>query len=467
MKMSSQQPTILYVDYSHGVDSDRRRLDGMRRYAAARDWRVETLNHADCSPAALREAIARIRPIGCLAECWCPDTALRPALFGRTPVVYFSPPERPGWRNARGVTCDEAAVARMAFEELSAGNPPSYAVLSCWKKERWARERIDAFRECCRKAGADCTVSYFTARNASECPMRAKLMIPWAAALPPHCAVFTVNDCCARCAAKAIAAAGRSFPRTVTLVGADGAEPAQDRDILETISTVRLDFEFAGYLAAKALCAFAANEELRSVQNEGSRKREIKGAAYAANEGLRSVQNEGSRKREIKGAAYAANEMSPHCGAAASSFGGNATLHCGNAAPSLPPQEAPSLVFPPLIVERRKSTRGHGRREPRILEAMEMIRREACDGLTVAALAARFHGTRRLFDMRFREAAGHSALDEILNVRLERAMELLAHTDIPIASVAHFSGFNTELEFWKLFRKRTGMPPLRFRSERR
>ena len=444
-------PTILYVDYSPGVDSDRRRLDGIRRYAATRDWRVETLNHADCSPAALREALARIRPIGCAAECWCPDTALRPALFGRVPVVYFSPPERPGWRNARGVTCDEAAVARMAFEELSAGNPSSYAVLSCWKKERWARERIETFRECCRKAGANCAVSYFTAKNASECPMRAKLMIPWAAALPPHCAVFTVNDCCARCAAKAIAAAGRSFPRTVTLVGADGAEPTQDREILGEISTVRLDFELAGYLAAKALCAFAANEGLRCAQNEGPR----------------SAQNEGSRKREIKGAAYAANEMSLHCGAAAPSFGGNATLHCGNAAPSLPPQEAPSLVFPPLIVERRKSTRGHGRSEPRILEAMEMIRREACDGLTVAVLASRFHGSRRLFDMRFREAAGHSALDEILNVRLERAMELLAHTDLPIVSVAHFSGFNTELEFWKLFRKRTGMPPLRFRNERR
>ena len=394
MKMGSQKPTIIYVDFSPGVDSDRRRLDGMRRYAAARNWRVETLNHAECSPAALREALVRFRPIGCAAECWCTDTALRPALFGRIPVVYFSPPERPGWRNARGVTCDEAAVARMAFEELSAGNPSSYAVLSCWKKERWARERIDAFRECCRKAGSDCSVSYFTARNASECPMRAKLMIPWAAALPPHCAVFAVNDCCARCAAKAIAAAGRSFPRTVTLVGADGAEPTQDREILETISTVRLDFELAGYLAAKALCAFAADEGPGSTQ-------------------------------------------------------------------------APSLIFPPLIVERRKSTRGHGRSEPRILEAMEMIRREACEGLTVADLAARFPGTRRLFDMRFREAAGHSALDEILNVRLERAMELLAHTDIPIASVAHFSGFNTELEFWKLFRKRTGMSPLRFRSERR
>ncbi len=383
-------PTILYVDYSPNLDSDRRRLDGMRRYADARKWAVETLPHAECSPAALREAIDRIGPIGCAAECWCPETALRPSLFGRVPVLYFSPPDRPGWRKARSVACDEAAVARLAFAELSAGNPSSYAVLSCWEKEPWARERIDAFSECCREAGSSCKVTYFTARNAAECPMRAKLMVPWAAALPPHCAVFAVNDCCARCAAKAMAAAGRPYPRTVTLVGADGtAAQSNDRELAETVSSVRLDFELAGFRAAQFL---------------------------------------------------AGKVSSPRGGAE---------------------------TFPPLMVDRRKSTRGYGRREPRILEAMEMIRREACDGLTVAALAARFPGSRRLFDMRFREAAGHSALDEILNVRLERAMELLVHTDLPIESVAHFSGFNTELEFWKLFRKRTGMPPLLFRSERK
>jgi AraC-like DNA-binding protein len=320
-------------------------------------------------------------------------------------------------------------------------------VLSCWKKERWVRERIDVFRECCRKAGAECRVAYFTARSADECPMRFQRMLPWAAALPQHCAVFAVNDCCAHCAAKALAIAARTFPRTATLVGADGVEPPlRNRELAATISSVRLDFEFAGYLAAKALSAFSANE--------GSRKREMKGAACAANEEPHCARNEESDC-----------QFAPK--AHPSFRGGAATLHCGAVAPSLPPKAAPPLVFPPLLVDRRKSTRGYGRREPRILEAMEIIRREACEGLTVAELAARFPGTRRLFDMRFREAAGHSALDEILNVRLEQAMELLAHTNLPITSVAHFCGFQTELEFWKIFRKRTGVPPQRFRNDRR
>ncbi|MBR4611582.1 MAG: hypothetical protein IKO40_02595, partial [Kiritimatiellae bacterium] len=62
---ASQPPTILYVDCSLHSGIDRRRLDGLHRYAAVRKWRVETLEHKDCTPAALREALARLRPIGC------------------------------------------------------------------------------------------------------------------------------------------------------------------------------------------------------------------------------------------------------------------------------------------------------------------------------------------------------------------------------------------------------------------
>lgn len=392
-------PTILYVDCVPWSGMGRVRLAGIRRYAATRGWRVETLGHGNCPPETLRKALAELRPIGCVAECWDPRTALRPALFGRVPVVYFSPPSRPGWHNAHGVVCNEAAVAQMAFRELSDGHPDSFAVLSFWRRERWAQERIDAFRECCRKAGVSCQVTYFKGGDYHEMSAWVGGLVPWAAALPPHCAVFAVNDFCAIGAAKALEAAGRSFPRSVTLIGADGIESdVEIKELVDTISTVRLDFELAGYLAARRLSELAA-------------------PSFAPK--------------------------------AHTSFGDNVA------------------IFPPLMVDRRKSTRGYGRREPRILEAMDMIRREASDGLTVAKLASRFPGTRRLFEVRFREAAGHSALDEILNVRMARAIELLTNTDMPIEAVANFSGFKTKWEFWHFFRKRTGVPPTRFRKDRR
>jgi transcriptional regulator GlxA family with amidase domain len=38
---------------------------------------------------------------------------------------------------------------------------------------------------------------------------------------------------------------------------------------------------------------------------------------------------------------------------------------------------------------------------------------------------------------------------------------------MPIEAVAHFSGFKTEWEFWRFFKKRTGEPPLHFRNARK
>ena len=393
----SARTTILYVDCQMDIGIERRRLEGLRRYADARKWRVETLEHDKCTPDALREALARIRPVGCAAECWRPGISLPPALFGRVPVVYFGRQDGPGWRSALSVECDDASVARLAFEELSATNPPAYAVVASTVNERWARERIRAFRECCGEAGSDCPVAQFPSEDDSTeagwADRWAARMADWAKALPHRCAVFAVNDFCAQGVATALAAVGRPYPRTVTLIGADGAATLTwNRELVETISTIRLDFELAGYLAGKMIGAIA-------------------GGAH------------------------------------------------------LPP--GTTATFPPLMVSRRKSTRGYGRREPHILEAMKTIRRRACDGLTVAELAAGFPGSRRLFDMRFREAVGHSALDEIMNVRLERAMDLLAHTDMPIETVAHFCGFGRKWEFWWLFKKRTERTPLQFRTARR
>ena len=127
-------------------------------------------------------------------------------------------------------------------------------------------------------------------------------------------------------------------------------------------------------------------------------------------------------------------------------------------------RDAFSATFGPLMVIRRESTRGRGRSEPYILKAVDAIRREACDGLTARALAGRFPVSRNLFERRFREATGHSVLDEILHVRLEVAQSMLARPGMPIGAIADFSGFGTVRELRKLFRSRTGMSPRQWRA---
>lgn len=121
----------------------------------------------------------------------------------------------------------------------------------------------------------------------------------------------------------------------------------------------------------------------------------------------------------------------------------------------------------PLLAVRRESTRGFGRREPRILAAVEMIRREACEGLTARELVARFPGSRSLFELRFREAMGRSVLDEIEHVRLEKVETLLARTDTSIGAIASFCGYRSDIALRKFFRSRTGMSMREWRAKNR
>lgn len=111
----------------------------------------------------------------------------------------------------------------------------------------------------------------------------------------------------------------------------------------------------------------------------------------------------------------------------------------------------------PLLAVRRKSTSGRGRHEKFIIDAVAMIRNEAREGLTASDLAARFPVSRRLFELRFREATGHSVLDEIMHVRLEAVQSMLVRQDIPIGAIADFCGFSGYLSMQSAFRKRTGM----------
>ena len=111
----------------------------------------------------------------------------------------------------------------------------------------------------------------------------------------------------------------------------------------------------------------------------------------------------------------------------------------------------------PLLAVRRESTGGYGRREPFVLQAVERIRREACDGLAADDVIKAAPVSRSLFILRFREAVGHSIQNEIEHVRLERVFTLLRDTDTPISAIAAFCGWRSDIALRWLFRRRTGM----------
>lgn len=115
------------------------------------------------------------------------------------------------------------------------------------------------------------------------------------------------------------------------------------------------------------------------------------------------------------------------------------------------------LSFGPMRIVRRASTRQLGRPDKSVTAALDLIRREACNGLTAARVAEVFPCSRRLADARFRAATGHSVLEEIHAVQLDRVKQLLADPHRMLKSISDFCGFTHPNSLRKFFRRETGM----------
>ena len=369
--------TILFLNDKPDDPTKRLKLAGVRRYAAAAGWNVIPIRQGRSGPKSIPGLLAEYRPVGCICDEDCIPTRATPGLFGGVPVVFANAyGGRYGGAAAR-ICVDNEAVAKAAFRELSAGNPNAFAVVGEAYSPEWSVLRVKAFRAEVVKNGLSCRV--FRENKWRKPKESVTYFRPILASLPRHTAIYAVNDPIARRIAAAATAAGLRIPQDLTLLGTDNT-PDRCEGASPTLSSIQLDFERMGYLAASLLAA-------RIERADGD-------------------------------------------GGAVATIG-------------------------PLLAVRRESTRGYGRREPHILEAVEIIRREACDGLTVANLAARLPGSRRLLDLRFREAMGHSVHEEIQQVRLERVFDLLRRPGTPIGAIANLSGFALH-QLDKVFRTRFG-----------
>lgn len=377
------QRRILLVRTTEDHPKYRQWVDGAHRYASARQWGVDVVPVAESTPEAVRAMVRKARPFGCIVESYSRAGDFPPETFAGARVCYLDPPQdKAPWPGFPFVVCDNRTVAEAAFRELSGTLPSSYAIVPSSTLRGWSRARVKAFKSLAAESGRPCRVFPVHAREQGD--ERTRHLKKWVAALPRGYAVFAVSDLLASIVAGVARAGGRSMPGDLTLIGADGRYEFEYAGNT-AISTVNIDFERAGFLAAQAL---------------------------------------------------------DH-------------------------PEAKTLKFGPLLVARHASTGGRGRREVVIRDAVDVIRREACDGLTAAALAARFPGSRNLFERRFREAMGHSVLDEIIHVRLEKAFAMLAMTDVPIGAISDFCGFGCDSDLRKLFRAKTGTSMRQWRASRR
>ncbi|MER6047041.1 AraC family transcriptional regulator [Streptomyces sp. NPDC001793] len=92
------------------------------------------------------------------------------------------------------------------------------------------------------------------------------------------------------------------------------------------------------------------------------------------------------------------------------------------------------------------------------------LARDAFLPLSVAEHAARHGMTPAELRTAVRRGAGCSPKDYLLGIRLGRAKELLVATELPVAAVARRVGYDDPAYFSRLFTRRVGLAPARFRD---
>ena len=123
------------------------------------------------------------------------------------------------------------------------------------------------------------------------------------------------------------------------------------------------------------------------------------------------------------------------------------------------------LTYDPLGIAPRGSTAIKVRRENPIAEkAKKLVAGLATSGANVSAIARHFSCSRRLLELRFREATGKSLLDAIRDTRLELACKLLRDGNAPIGAVAASCGYASDAALKAVFKRKFGVTMSEWRS---
>jgi LacI family transcriptional regulator len=132
----------------------------------------------------------------------------------------------------------------------------------------------------------------------------------------------------------------------------------------------------------------------------------------------------------------------------------------GGAAPPRQP-----VFLDPLEVVTRQSTDILAIEDPDVAMAVGFIQGHAFADLRVDDVVEHVLLSRSALQRRFRDSLGRSVYGEIIRVRVKRACELLAETDMPIGLVAKKAGFRHQAYMGAVFQEKLGKTPGQYRKQ--
>jgi LacI family transcriptional regulator len=123
-------------------------------------------------------------------------------------------------------------------------------------------------------------------------------------------------------------------------------------------------------------------------------------------------------------------------------------------------------VIEPVGVVARRSTDILAVEDTAVAAAVRFVRERACRRIQISDVADEAGVSLSTLKSRFKAVVGRTIHAEIQRVRIERARQLIAETDLPLKQVAVRSGFQYVQYMTRLFVRYVGQTPAKYRRQR-
>jgi AraC-like DNA-binding protein/quercetin dioxygenase-like cupin family protein len=114
---------------------------------------------------------------------------------------------------------------------------------------------------------------------------------------------------------------------------------------------------------------------------------------------------------------------------------------------------------------KRQSLQVSSRTEEIIMEAKSILESDFDKKVALKEIASKLNISYVWFRTYFKKHTGFSPYDYLLNIRINHARLQLQNSGLSVKEISQYSGFESQQQFSKTFKKKTGQSPLQFRKQ--
>lgn len=122
-------------------------------------------------------------------------------------------------------------------------------------------------------------------------------------------------------------------------------------------------------------------------------------------------------------------------------------------------------TFPPIRILERASSRFNMIDDVVVARALDLMRARFHEIMTMESISRQLGVSKRLLEQRFSNTLSSSPYRELSRIRMERAKQLLQHSEKKIVDISQLCGFSSQHQFSNSFKRKYGISPRNYRVQ--